>query len=233
MAKINTIFLDLDDVLNQFVPHVMRHLGCEFESYADYPAGYGWNLVGVVNHLLGRERFTSDSLWRSIPRSLWASVPPSDLSYWLLDQAEALVGRENIRVLTAASTCPEARAGKQEWAYRFLPPWLHGRVSISSTKFDCAKPGALLIDDAEHNTKAFIEHGGDAWLVPRPWNRNAHHSPQGYLAEMFYQARLDRDYPWRDKAIDYATPRQYVDDKPTIVPRRVAASNSPNYFGNN
>ena len=37
-------------------------------------------------------------------------------------------------------------------------------------KHFCARPDALLIDDSDHNVEAFLAHGGQAILVPRPWN---------------------------------------------------------------
>ena len=190
MSTINKIFLDLDDVLNTFTLTALQHVGCTIKHYEQYPRELGFDIVAGANKLLGRRQFTADSFWRCIPRSLWATCPPSDICYRLVDLAERAVGRDNVRILTAPASCPDSLAGKQEWAYRYLPPWLHDRVITCKTKSDCARPGALLIDDAEHNIIPFAAAGGVAWLVPRPWNRFAGKQALRMLEQQF--ATLDR-----------------------------------------
>lgn len=40
-----------------------------------------------------------------------------------------------------------------------------------------AKPGQILIDDADHNVEAFRSADGEAILVPRPWNKGHGRNP--------------------------------------------------------
>jgi len=103
-------------------------------------------------------------------RKDWTSFPKSDEFQWLLDSCEALVGRENICILTTPILDPGCAAGKMEWIYNHCPKWLHRQYLIGPPKHFCAQPDALLIDDSDRNVKLFQAHGGQAILVPRPWN---------------------------------------------------------------
>jgi beta-phosphoglucomutase-like phosphatase (HAD superfamily) len=55
--------------------------------------------------------------------------------------------------------------------------WINHRLQdyrrqyfVGCQKFRLAKRGVILIDDAEHNVDAFRAAGGEAVMVPRPWN---------------------------------------------------------------
>lgn len=166
------ILLDLDGVLNKSPMSFLRHVGCPVDPdrYDEYPIECGWDLVEAANLLHPSRRFTVSTFWDAIDRSAWATAPVSDEFTWLLEQCEALVGRDNVCILTSPTICPECHAGKIEWIQRFCPKWLHRQYFIGPRKHFCAHPDGLLIDDADHNVTSFREHGGKALLVPRPWN---------------------------------------------------------------
>jgi hypothetical protein len=90
--------------------------------------------------------------------------------YFLLSGAINLVGTENICILTNPRPEPGCIPGKLAWIRDYLPPWLHDQYLIGKPKHLCAYPEALLIDDCDKNVNAFRKHGGEAILVPRPWN---------------------------------------------------------------
>lgn len=169
---IKRILLDMDDVCNRFTMTALHYVGCRIDplSYAKYPVECQWDIVCAANKLLGYERFTVSDFWEHIPRKFWANVPTSDEFPLLLGMCESLVGRKNVCILSSPTIDPECLAGKLDWIHRFTPRWLHRQFLVGPKKQFCAHPEALLIDDADKNVDAFRAWGGQAILVPRPWN---------------------------------------------------------------
>jgi hypothetical protein len=168
--KPTKIFLDLDDVLNDFTMHTLRKLGCGIDKY---DPEWGWDIVTAANSSHPLRHFTPESFWSSFGREHWATVPKSGMCDWLIDTAAGLVGQENVFILTCPTRDPASLSGKLEWIYSNLPTWLHRQYVMSPRKFLCASPTSLLIDDRDDNVDRFCEEGGRAILVPRPWNNRA------------------------------------------------------------
>jgi hypothetical protein len=191
---IKQIVLDLDGVCNRFQTYALNFLGCPIDVYDDskYPTGAQWDIVKAANILMGREAFSKTKFWNSIPRHVWADAPESAEFKWLLGHCEALVGKENICLLTATTLDPECPAGKLEWIHKFMPKWMHRQYLMGPAKTVCAYPHTLLIDDADKNVEAFRIAGGQAMIVPRPWN-SFHATPTlPYLAQKFEDLFLRR-----------------------------------------
>ncbi len=167
------IFLDLDDVLNDFTLPTLRDLGCPIEAdeWEKYPAHLGFDMVGAANELCGESRFTPQSLWRSVTREMWANRPVSRAAGDLIDLAAKLVGQENVAILTSPTRDADCAAGKMEWVQNFCPYWMQRQTLIGACKYMCASPDAILIDDADHNIDAWQQHGGIGVLWAKPWNR--------------------------------------------------------------
>ena len=176
--KIKTIFLDLDDVLNRFTMYALQHVGCAVDAYDDsiYEPEWGWDIVKAANALpaiagpVWQGTFTAEKFWSYIGREVWANAPASDECYLLLGMCENLVGYEDICILSSPTLDPECLAGKLEWIHRYMPKYLHRQYLIGPKKWMCARPDALLIDDSYDNVFSFRNAGGQALLVPRPWN---------------------------------------------------------------
>jgi 5'(3')-deoxyribonucleotidase len=173
--KIKRIFLDLDDVLNEFTMTTLQRLGCDI---VDYDPAWGWDIVRAANASHPLRHYTPPTFWDSFDREHWATMPKSDMCDWLVDRCVALVGRDNVCVLTTPTKDPDCLAGKLEWIHANLPSFLHGQYLIGPQKHLCAKPDSLLIDDRDKNVSDFRKAGGQAVLVARPWNgcRTAHNS---------------------------------------------------------
>lgn len=167
---IRKILLDMDGVLNRFQFHALRHLG--FVNYEEdqYPRQCGWDIVTAANVLAGEKRWSKSQFWNAMTREVWATVPKSFEFNLIIDKAVSLVGEENVCILTSPTLDPECLAGKAEWIRDFCPKFLHRQFLIGPSKTFCAHPDSLLIDDADKNVAAFREAGGQALLVPRPWN---------------------------------------------------------------
>lgn len=167
---IKRIFLDIDGVLNRFQLHVFKRLGIIAEMLDEvYPVEAGWDIVKAANILSKRDRSKSE-FWNSVTRDIWATAPKSAECDWLIGHAEALVGRENVALLTSPTLDPDCAAGKIEWIKAFMPEWLHRQFFIGPKKRQVAHPGALLIDDSDDNVFEWRLCGGEAILVPHRWN---------------------------------------------------------------
>lgn len=169
MTPIREFFIDLDDVLNTFTIDALRHLGCKIDHYQEYPARCGYNLAAAANNLLGRKQFTPETIWQCFDASFWANCRPSEECHWLIEEARRRVGEKNVYILTSSNP-RQCVPGKYEWAARHLPLWIQDQIIPTSAKRACAKAGAVLIDDYTPNCDAFHRAGGQAWIVPRPWN---------------------------------------------------------------
>ncbi|KKL56726.1 hypothetical protein LCGC14_2242540 [marine sediment metagenome] len=91
------IFLDLDDVCNDFTMHALKHVGC----LGSYDPKWGFDIIAAANGLSSYSKFTPDAFWGLMAREVWASLPESEEFHSLLSKCEKLVGRENICILTA------------------------------------------------------------------------------------------------------------------------------------
>lgn len=195
------IFLDLDDVLNTFTPYALNHVGCPIDptDYGAYDPKHGWDIVAAANTMHPHKGlpFTPASFWNCFDRRAWANVPPSDELKLLLRNCVASVGRGNICILTSPILSPSCLEGKVDWIRKYLPEWLHRQFLIGPSKHFCAQPGAMLIDDAQHNIDAFQEAGGQTLLVPRPWNHLREIDTAEHLATSF-QKLLERKRNGRD-----------------------------------
>ncbi len=180
---IRTIYLDLDDVCNTLAPSVLHFMGCKIQpdSYEHYPGEFGYAAHVAVNHLLGTH-YVQDAFWKSLPQTLWATIPRTSFFHWLIEKSRLLVGEENVFLATKPILTPACAAGKMEWIQEFCPPWLANQFSITTHKERSAQPGTLLIDDYGLNILKFTKRGGNTILVPRPWNNLRGLDPQSHIA---------------------------------------------------
>lgn len=191
--KIKTIFLDMDDVLNCFTMSALREVGCPVGPYSfdKYKPKGSFDIIKAANilHPDSEHMFTASNFWRSLKRKFWATIPASKELPMLLEQCEKLVGKENICILTnpVQEWYPYVAAAKMEWIGRFLPSWLHKQFLIGLPKHFCARPDALLIDDSDSNVNVFWDYGGQAILVPRPWNSLHRVNTEKYLLGVFHR----------------------------------------------
>lgn len=188
------IFLDLDDVLNKFTMWALHHVGCPINDdfdYSQYNRDWGYDIVKAANTLHPDRAFTKDEFWNCFDRETWASVPPSDEFSSLLHASHAIVGMENVYVLTRPVPYPGCLEGKRQWIRRYMSAEMEENYFIGKDKFICASPKYLLIDDVEDNVRLWREAGGAAWLFPRPWNSKWGINPGPYINNLF--AKIGRD----------------------------------------
>lgn len=179
-TMIHTIYLDMDDVLVELVPGVLRWFGVG-SNYADYPLR-SRNTEKALNTLAGREVAKGD-LWHRFGTDFWANLSKTPQANWLISACKRLVGPGNVFLASYPISAASA-AGKIEWIRRHLPKWLHEQYVLTPRKWMLAQPGALLIDDTPAFCRRWMERGGEATLFPRPWNEARGRNPREYVTRM-------------------------------------------------
>lgn len=168
---IKRILLDMDDVLNQFSMPILTELVGKKLDYDDYPEHLGYDIVGAYRYFTGDNQTSTEGVWWMMPTWVWYEAPISPQFATLINKSRDAVGSKNVFVCTAPTLNPECAKGKMNWIQNYLPRFLHRNFFITPNKAELADAQTLLIDDSEKNTDAFIQAGGHAWLMPRPWNR--------------------------------------------------------------
>lgn len=200
--KIDTIVLDVDDVLNKFVPFISKEIfGVgDGESLDWFSPIYGWDLVGAVSHALGLEvPMSPTEFWEKIPSELWRQVPKSDECEELVETAFRLVGEDHVFLATSPTLDHFSLPFKVRWIEEQLPKSFHRRWSVTPIKRYFGTPGALLIDDRESNCNDFRLRpngapGGDSILWPKAWNSAGHwYDKMTYLKDHLRVRRFTND----------------------------------------
>ena len=197
--NIDRIFLDLDDVLNDFTMKalrivtglsdftfnpewgydIVRAAGALCTSAGVHPRGMHWRTDRGGRFV----EFAPGGFWGQIKRHHWADMGVTDWCHELINICANAVGKKNVCILTSPVLDPDCAAGKMDWIYKEMPAWLHRQFLIGPCKQFCARPGSLLIDDCEENVKKFREYGGKGWEFPRPWNSRRDEDPQEWIKE--------------------------------------------------
>jgi 5'(3')-deoxyribonucleotidase len=153
------IFLDMDGVLCDFVSAAFSAHGVTFKP-DEYPRG-----EFACEKIIG---CTSSEFWRRIDFAgeyFWENLEPYPWAKSLFEELQLI---DEVIIATSPSRSPASYAGKRRWLRHM---GMHGVQSMfGSRKYLMAKPGRVLIDDGEHNVKPWIREGGQAVLVPQPWN---------------------------------------------------------------
>lgn len=153
----SVVFFDMDGVLADFVGATIRVHGLPVK-HAECGWDY-WTPCGISH----------DAFWAPLADpAFWANLDPLPDGLELFHRVEAAIGADRIGLLSSG-LCPGSCDGKRDWLKRYLPHYAKHAV-FCTAKHLCAAPCKLLIDDHEPNVAGFIEHGGSAVLVPRPWN---------------------------------------------------------------
>ncbi len=156
---IKTIFLDMDGVIVDFVGGVNKRMGIPKDTI---PTKWAW----VEDY-----GFTLDQVNSWCTLDFWANLE------WMHDGRDILraimntVGLEKVYLLTAPMPNLESASGKMMWVSGNLPICLKRTIIVQAPKSLLANPNTLLIDDKDENVEKFVTAGGNAILVPRPWNK--------------------------------------------------------------
>lgn len=152
-------FIDIDGTLADLVSPLAKVHGVALDR-TTWPATY------TLSEALG---IHIDDIWRAVEGpEFWRSLPKLPWADELVDAVRSRFGTDRIAFLTQTVRDPGCAAGKAAWCREHFP-----RIpfSICTKKVIHAAPGFVLIDDHEEHETAWCERGGNAVLVPAPWNR--------------------------------------------------------------
>jgi hypothetical protein len=183
MITISKVMLDIDGVCGRLIMHALEVNACGVTQFDDdkWPNPGSYDIVRAANELRGPRGLppvSTSEFWNAVPRRIWGTSALTAEAGELIRWAEWAVGRTSVCMLTSPTIDPDCLAGKLEWIHSRLPSWLRRQYLIGPRKHFCAHPATLLIDDSDHNVDEFRQHGGQAVLVPRPWNSRHAESPR-------------------------------------------------------
>lgn len=153
------VFFDMDGVLADFVGGACKAHGKHIP-----PAEVCWDFMTQIGFTASDSAF-----WDPLSNvDFWANLPLLSDGLALFRLVERVVGQNGIGILSSG-LCPGSCDGKRLWLDKHLPGY-GKRAAFCTAKEICAAPCKTLIDDHEPNAEKFRLHGGQAVLVPRPWN---------------------------------------------------------------
>lgn len=170
LNSLRKIFLDLDGVIVNIHPSAFASAGVTLEKESDYPDGYGWDLVGAVNKFRQVHRWgalSANGFWSRLNYGFWRNLPLYEGARELVTALE-LYGE--VYFVTTPTLDPGCAGAKFGWVREHFPKYRKKTWIGSDKSVFAAIPGAILIDDRDRNCDDFIAAGGQAILVPRPWN---------------------------------------------------------------
>lgn len=157
-------FLDMDGVLADFIGGAIAHhsLPLQVED-SDW---YFWRKHGM----------TDDEFWEPLGEHFWANLQPTSDMRAIVDVVSHYFDIDHdVFLLTSPCLTAGCSVGKAKWVDKYFPHWSR-RLLLTDRKELFAGRGRVLIDDHDANYVKWLKAGGDACLVPRPWNGVSEHS---------------------------------------------------------
>tara|TARA_R100001530_G_scaffold55615_1_gene40780 strand:+ start:202 stop:801 length:600 start_codon:yes stop_codon:yes gene_type:complete len=154
------ILLDMDGVICDFLNPAARAVDLDLSLV---PKGH-WDVFAQAG-------CDVDEVWGKIDNyEFWANLPviPGAKEFVAQLQEHCL----SVTILTSSAWSSDGPKGKMDWLRKHFGKGTKAYICYGgASKALCAKPNSILIDDCDRNTDAFEAVGGEAILVPRPWNR--------------------------------------------------------------
>lgn len=168
-AIVKTILLDMDGVLVDFMGglHHALNLPWDPDNYR-YKAGEYDCFESMVESNPDKLKSMGPIYRTTDERAFWANLEWDRFGKKYLAVAQSF--KVPIYICTKPMLRPEAWAGKIDWLGKHIKDAVSGTIITSGPKHMLAKPGAVLIDDKDENVNEFRAAGGQAYLIPQPWN---------------------------------------------------------------
>lgn len=163
--RIDAVYLDLDGVLVNFRDAALRAHGKP--GLIQTPGEW---------HIEKELKVTPKEFWsRCQGFDFWYGMEPLPDAWPILESVIIRFPQSQVWLASSPADDPQCLAAKYAWVGKHLEGWSR-RLLLMPDKTPLARPGAFLFDDSDHNVNAFIKAGGEAALVPRPWNSGHHHA---------------------------------------------------------
>ena len=146
------IFLDMDGVVADFVAGAETFFNKEF--------------TGTDRDIVKHFGMTDDEFWPHLDFAFWSSLPKTDEADEIVQAC--LAHTSYVCFLSQPCKTIGSGEGKRAWAEAHYPD-IPVLLSYDS-KYYCAAPDHVLIDDYVLNCHRFESCGGVTVVVPRPWN---------------------------------------------------------------
>jgi 5'(3')-deoxyribonucleotidase len=169
------IFVDMDDVLCDFVKGVGKLWGFNDAEIERLRHRHHWDMRTVMAQLLGEsEPISLERFWKPINGNpnFWKDLEPFPWTYPLVNQILTSKYRYHWSILTSPSQCETSYVGKHRWITQHFGSTLCGKFIPTNRKYLLAQKGTILIDDHEKNIEAFEKAGGQGILFPGLHNKN-------------------------------------------------------------
>ena len=151
-------FVDLDGVLVDFVGGAIAHHKLPLPALET-----DWNFWR-------RFGLSDADFWNPLGDEFWASLAPTEDMHQILGAVfDVWHPGEEVFLLSSPCLTPGCITGKARWVEKHLPA-LSRRLLLTDRKELFAGPGRVLVDDHDVNCEKWTAAGGEACLVPRPWN---------------------------------------------------------------
>lgn len=165
------IYLDLDGVLVDFVGAALSLYGVEeIDGKPARECVRAWDgMPATLSRALGHS-VTAEDLWTRVAEAgpnLWHEL---EWLPWGRDLFALCESYGPTVLMSTPTLTPYVAAGKLMWIHDHMPSGWQARWALTPCKHHMAHPGALLVDDADHNFEKFSAHGGNAFKWPQTWN---------------------------------------------------------------
>lgn len=167
------IFLDMDEVLADFVGSACRLWGVTESQLLTHWEPGRWDMTLPLSKMLGRKRQMPCEEFFSVISSRgqtwWEALPALP---WALALIELIDEYDyEWKVVSTPSPCQHCVPGKQAWLRQRLGSHFN-RYTFTADKPALAKKGIILIDDRQDTVEKFIAAGGLGIVFPRHHNCN-------------------------------------------------------------
>jgi len=165
---VKVVFVDMDEVLCDFVGAACRALGRERPD--PWPVG-AWS----IQFALGLE--SSSEMWKACRphHQFFAGLDwmPDGREIW--ETVRELVDPARVFLLSTPSREPGSWSGKIEWVRRHIGEGQVARTILCEKKRLLASSGSILFDDRPETVREWCEllNGAMGVLIPRPNNRGS------------------------------------------------------------
>lgn len=158
-----TIFVDMDEVLTDFVGGACRAHGFTNQEVAANRAAGEWSIQPALAKLKGKKVVDDKEFWEPIHHlgsRFWEELHPLPWFGEMIKLVNSLT--DSWYIVTAPSKDPHSYSGKAIWIARYFAPEIAFHHMIPTpNKYLLANPDTILIDDREETVRKFrnTRHG--------------------------------------------------------------------------